>query len=589
MFTLPQGDYRFRADYNGVQFWSGNENSCTLPGCTAAAVILPGGQSAPTNVTINYTYDPLYRLTAADYSDGKYFHYTYDAVGNRLTQDANPAGQPASTSYTYDSANRLTSVGGVSYTWDANGNLLNDGTNTYTYDSANRLTAVSGKQEAVSYTYDGLGNRLEQVVNGNTTTYVNDLNAGLTQVLEDGTNTYLYGTDRIAQLPADTPQKADYFLGDALGSVRQMADESGAVVYTASYDPYGEVLSTNGVAQTSYGYDGEQKDSYIKLIDPLRSRMFSPETGRFLTKDTWQGNPDMPQSLDQWSYAEENPINSVDPSGHITIQEASAAENDVKELTRLFNVQITIDWGYILVPEMTDSHSIHPGVVKNGCMWYPGNWGHVHELDLVLRAVKDLSQKFGSGDTGAQVFREIYNHVLISRWNTYPFSSFAPPGNLAQTLGDVVLPDLTFDSPYNTDNYARFSIVHELGHVWDYRTGNQLSLGLMKALHSWVCDTDPARNYCYWDPSKAIEPAPDATINCNPKQPGAGCPRGKTPYSQTYGMPVLGRIIEGPGWEDWAQSLAYYVYPSYDPNTYGLEQTRRNYVQKQIRAANRLP
>jgi len=53
------------------------------------------------------TYEPLYRLTAADYSDGKYFHYTYDAVGNRLTQAANPSGQPASTSYTYDSANRL--------------------------------------------------------------------------------------------------------------------------------------------------------------------------------------------------------------------------------------------------------------------------------------------------------------------------------------------------------------------------------------------------------------------------------------------------------------------------------------------------
>jgi len=29
-----------------------------------------------TTVTVNYTYDPLYRLTAADYSDGKYYHST---------------------------------------------------------------------------------------------------------------------------------------------------------------------------------------------------------------------------------------------------------------------------------------------------------------------------------------------------------------------------------------------------------------------------------------------------------------------------------------------------------------------------------
>ena len=33
---------------------------------------------------------------------------------------------------------------GISYTYDNNGNLLNDGVNTYTYDSANRLATVNG-------------------------------------------------------------------------------------------------------------------------------------------------------------------------------------------------------------------------------------------------------------------------------------------------------------------------------------------------------------------------------------------------------------------------------------------------------------
>jgi hypothetical protein len=36
----------------------------------------------------------------------------------------------------------LTSVNGVVYTWDNNGNLLNDGLRTYSYDHANRLTQV---------------------------------------------------------------------------------------------------------------------------------------------------------------------------------------------------------------------------------------------------------------------------------------------------------------------------------------------------------------------------------------------------------------------------------------------------------------
>lgn len=133
-------------------------------------------------------YDPLYRLKEANYSNGSYYHYTYDAVGNRLTEDS----QLSVTSYQYDAANRLTSAGGVAYTFDANGNLLSDGVNTYAYDSANRLISVNGTE---SYTYNGLGDRLTQ----NGVQYTLDLNAGLTQVLDDGTNTYTYGLGRIAQ------------------------------------------------------------------------------------------------------------------------------------------------------------------------------------------------------------------------------------------------------------------------------------------------------------------------------------------------------------------------------------------------------
>lgn len=259
----------------------------------------------------------------------------------------------------------------------------------------------------------------------------------------------------------------------------------------------------------------------------------------------------------------------------------------------MFNIQIDEDWGYQFVPEIDFEPDIvfelkiPPGLMGS-CEWKQGAWRNVHELDLVLQAVKDLSREFGPGDTGAQVFRTIYDHVLISRWKTdpIPITSFAPPGNLADILGDVVLPDYTFD---HADSYAQFEVVHELGHVWDYRSGNQLSFGLMVALHSWVCGANEAHsNQHCWDPAKSLEPPPDATRNCTLYPHGAGCPQGQKPYSQTYGMPVLGRIIEGPGWEDWAQSLAYYVYRSYDLTTYGLESIRRNYVEEQIRAA-RLP
>jgi len=66
------------------------------------------------------------------------------------------------------------------------------------------------------------------------------LNAGLTQVLSDGTDTYTYGLDRISQVGTED---TEYFLGDALSSVRQLADETGAVIYAASYTPFGDGIT----------------------------------------------------------------------------------------------------------------------------------------------------------------------------------------------------------------------------------------------------------------------------------------------------------------------------------------------------------
>jgi hypothetical protein len=42
-FTLPFGNYRFRADKNGVQYWSGPSNHCIVPGCTNVTVTLTTG------------------------------------------------------------------------------------------------------------------------------------------------------------------------------------------------------------------------------------------------------------------------------------------------------------------------------------------------------------------------------------------------------------------------------------------------------------------------------------------------------------------------------------------------------------------
>jgi RHS repeat-associated protein len=201
-------------------------------------------------------------------------------------------------------------VDGVSYTWDDNGNLLSDGQSTYTYDSANRLTAVSNQSSAVSFAYNGQGDRISQTVGITTTNYILDLAGGLTQVLDDGTNTYLYGMGRIGE---QQPGGWQYHLGDALGSVRQLTNAAGDVLLAKGYQPYGETLTSAGSATTSYGYTGEYTDSTGFVY--LRARYYMTN-GRFTSRDTYIGSLERPMSMNLWLYGYSNPIRWVDGSGH---------------------------------------------------------------------------------------------------------------------------------------------------------------------------------------------------------------------------------------------------------------------------------
>jgi RHS repeat-associated protein len=147
-------------------------------------------------------------------------------------------------------------------------------------------------------------------VNGVTTSYVLDLNAGLTQVLSDGTNAYLYGLNRIGE---QQPGGFVYHLPDALGSVRQLTNASGAVTLARSYEPYGSVRGSAGGGASAYGFAGEQQQGGLVY---LRARYYASGVGRFVTRDTWNGDMNRPMSYNAWLYVYANPINLADPSGH---------------------------------------------------------------------------------------------------------------------------------------------------------------------------------------------------------------------------------------------------------------------------------
>jgi RHS repeat-associated protein len=69
-------------------------------------------------------------------------------------------------------------------------------------------------------------------------------------------------------------------------------------------------------SQAAYGYTGEYTGDSTDLVY-LRARYYAPTTGRFLTKDTWDGDYNSPLTFNRWNYVTSDPINYTDPSGNI--------------------------------------------------------------------------------------------------------------------------------------------------------------------------------------------------------------------------------------------------------------------------------
>ncbi|HSJ53123.1 MAG TPA: RHS repeat-associated core domain-containing protein, partial [Anaerolineae bacterium] len=296
-YTLP-GIYT-------VTQWITDTATGATDALTRSSYITVTGESSPSVVTttITYDYDPLYRLVSAIYSSGEVYTYTYDSVGNRLKKGVDGA----VTDYVYDDANRLTSAGGVEYTWDGNGNLLDDGVRTYEYDHANRLIEVVSSTFTTTFVYNGDGHRVTKSENGVTTTYVVAI-LGLSQVLVETTGGqttwYVYGHDLIAEYDGSAWA---WHLNDGLGSVRHLADAAGDVSLAQGYTPFGVPLWSQGSGVTGYGFTGERWEAYAQLLF-LRARYYEPGTGRFSAKDPIIRNH-------PYLYGGGNPIRFIDPTG----------------------------------------------------------------------------------------------------------------------------------------------------------------------------------------------------------------------------------------------------------------------------------
>ncbi len=263
----------------------------------------------PGNIVTAYTYDSTYQLTQ---SSNPALTYAYDKVGNRTASSG--------SSYSANNMNRYTSVNNAAYTYDAAGNLTNDGVAAYTWDYDGQLVKVVKGSTTITFGYDPFGRRASKTVNGAVSRYIYDEFNLIEEI--DAANAiqarYLYGPSTDEPLEMKRGTTTNYYAADVQGSIVHVTNSAGAIVEKYSYDPYGlpVIKDSTGIVLTAsamknpFLYTGREWEpemgSYYN-----RARYYKPSLGRFLSQDP------MGQSagINMYAYVFNSPLGATDPLG----------------------------------------------------------------------------------------------------------------------------------------------------------------------------------------------------------------------------------------------------------------------------------
>ena len=303
-------------DYN---FYNGGANNGRIPKLT---------NYLDQSFTQTYTYDDQNRLTQ-DTSPAFTRSYNYDAWANLTGVTATGAGEVGSYSLSYatnatgaPSTNRINNAG---QSYDNAGNMTVDmNGHVFNYDAANRIKNVTGNK---FMEYDGDGHRVlsDEAAIGNTKFWYlwsSVLGQPMAEITSAGGvyRAYVYnpGGGLVAQQGYDGGFQ--WVQQDHLGGGYRMTDVNGAVVFTEQYDPHGQtVLRTapNGPWYLSKKFTGYERD-YGTNTDNAMARQYHHNNGRFMQADPLgldASDLENPQSLNLYSYVQNDPVNFVDPSG----------------------------------------------------------------------------------------------------------------------------------------------------------------------------------------------------------------------------------------------------------------------------------
>ncbi len=251
---------------------------------------------------ISYEYDAEERITrVADSIDG-IIEYTYDALGQLLTETVNDTVVNAMTydnygniltkngvEYTYGDENwkdLLTAYNGQSIAYDEQGNPTSYLGHTLTWEKGRQLKTFDSN----TYTYNASGVRTSKTVGTVRHTFMLDGAKIVKETWGNNTLTPFYNNEE-SVCGIIFNGTAYYFLKNLQGDIIAITNAEGETVARYTYDAWGKCTITQdttiaGIATVNpFRYRGYYLDTETGLYY-LNSRYYDPETARFLNSDS---------------------------------------------------------------------------------------------------------------------------------------------------------------------------------------------------------------------------------------------------------------------------------------------------------------